>query len=40
MAIDSANQGKLISAVKDVFLAAIGATVFIFGMIHSVPITT
>ena len=40
MAIDSANQGKLISAVKDIFLAAIGATVFIFGLIHSVPLTT
>ena len=40
MAIDSANQGKLISAVKDIFLAAIGATVFIFGMIHSIPLTT
>ena len=40
MAIDSAKQGKLISAVKDIFLAAIGATVFIFGLIHSVPLTT
>ena len=38
--MDSQNVGKIISAVKDIFLAAIGATVFIFGMIHSVPITT
>ena len=38
--MDSQNVGKIISAVKDIFLAAIGATVFIFGMIHSTPITT
>ena len=38
--MDSQNVGKIISAVKDIFLAAIGATVFIFGMVHSVPITT
>ena len=38
--MDSQNVGKIISAVKDIFLAAIGATVFIFGMIHSVPLTT
>ena len=38
--MDSQNVGKIISAAKDIFLAAIGATVFIFGMIHSVPITT
>ena len=38
--MDSQNVGKIISAVKDIFLAAIGATVFIFGMIHSIPLTT
>ena len=40
MAIDSANLGKLISAVKDIILAAIGATVFIYGFVHATPITT
>ena len=40
VSMDSQNVGKIISAVKDIFLAAIGATVFIFGMIHSTPITT
>ena len=38
--MDSQNVGKIILAVKDIFLAAIAATVFMFGMIHSVPITT
>ena len=40
MNMDPQNTGKIISAVKDIFLAAIGATVFVFGMVHSIPITT
>ena len=38
--MDSQNVGKIISAIKDIVLAAIGATVFIFGMTYSTPITT
>lgn len=31
---------KLIHAIKDIFLASIGAAVFIYGLIHAVPLTT
>lgn len=31
---------RIVSAVKDIVLAGIGATVFIFGVIHAQPITT
>ena len=31
---------KIIGAVKDIFLALIGASVFIFGLIHNTPITS